>query len=56
MSGDAYVPNSADPGVTTDDISGSDVLYGSETIRKHFPFVAPNAVAALHARRHVNTT
>jgi sarcosine oxidase, subunit beta len=31
--------------------TGADLLLGAELIRQHFPFVAPEAVAALHVRR-----
>ena len=30
---------------------GADLLLGSDLIRKHFPYITENAVAALHARR-----
>jgi len=45
----AYQP--AHPHDYHDQPGGADLLLGSELIRAHFPFVAPEVVAALHVRR-----
>lgn len=34
-----------------DSLSGADLLFGSELIREHYPFVTDDVVAALHPRR-----
>ena len=45
----AYQP--AHPHDYHDQPGGADLLLGSDLIRAHFPFVAPEAAAALHVRR-----
>lgn len=34
-----------------DDLTGADLLLDPDLIRKHFPFIASDAIAVLHARR-----
>ena len=49
QAGQAYQP-SAPEGFHNQN-SGADILLGSDLIRKHFPYLTEDAVAALHVRR-----
>ncbi len=45
----SYAPHS--PAGAENPPNGADLLLGNDLIRKHFPYLASNALAALHARR-----